>query len=139
MIFAATKKIEQAFLDNDWKCRIIEEEKVSVVTALFTLKAGNEVTVQIFSTDDDDDAAIRIHRLCHAEPGKHASLLSAVNQANGDFRFAKFVLNDNGDVSVQADLPLNVGNVGAAALEITMRLLNIIDNVYPAFMKAIWG
>ena len=63
------------------------------------------------------------------------------NELNRKYKYVKFSIDNDGDMTAQWDLPDNVPNeaVGATGVEILIRMFQIIDDVYPEVMKAIWS
>ena len=61
-----------------------------------------------------------------------------INRLNSQYRFAKFVLDDDLDVIVQYDLPLRGNNVGECALEMAVCFVKVIQQAYADLMRTIW-
>ncbi len=142
MIFKATRLIQQAMEKEDMHSRIEEGDKSSRVLAGFGVKNGPNVRVQFISTDDDNDVAIRLFGLVsEVADDKFASVTAACNTCNNKYRYVKFLIDDDRDVNVEYDLPVRTSNdsVGREAVEIFMRFMQIVDECYPEFMKALWS
>ncbi|MBQ8150885.1 MAG: YbjN domain-containing protein [Clostridia bacterium] len=137
MIHTATRAIQQTFDEKGVKYRIDERGEVSSVEAGFTIENGPNVIIRFISTDDDNDVAIRVLQLLKVTDAKRDSMLTAINQLNDKFRFLKFVMDDNGNVSVENDLCLCAENVGDICFEIFVRSLKIIKDAYPVLMRAL--
>ena len=60
---------------------------------------------------------------------------------NHKVRFAKFVLDNDGDINVEYDFPLKSSDdcVGEIAFEIFVRMMQILDEHYSIFMKAMYS
>ena len=138
MIYNATKLIDEAFKQAGIKYRVEDGEKTSRVVAGFTPKNGSAVRVNFISSDDDNDVAVRAIAIVSATDDKRDAMLRIVNECNAQFRYCKFVVDDDNDVNAEFDFPVRTQNVGPMAVEIFIRFMKIIEEVYPRFMKALW-
>ena len=136
-MFQATKAIQEAFAEANLKCRVEEAGGMSMVKAGVS---GKQTTYSIhfISSDDDNDVASRVMTFVKTPEEKRPQVLEAINECNRKFRFLKFVIDKDNDVNVEADIPLRVTNVGPVAVELTIRIMKILDEAYPIFMKCIW-
>ncbi len=98
------------------------------------------VKVTFFFSDDNEDVALRCFDLVKVPDDKVAACFIAVNQQNKKFRFGKFVL-DTGDNTIQMEMDavFRDHDVGEICYELMMRAVNLCDDAYPEFMKAIWS
>lgn len=131
MIFQASKDIEAAIKGQNWNCGVDERENSSAVIAGFNMKTGNQMQV-FFISAADNDAAVRVFQFFQTPAGKQSEALRVCNRLNRDFRFAKFVLEDDGWVGIQMDMPTEAKPIGQVCLELLMRLLNIAEEAYPS-------
>lgn len=139
MIYNATKLIEADFKKSGIKFMIDERQDTSIVVAGFTPKNGSALRVQFVSTDDDNDVSVRLYSLIHASDDKREAMLKVINECNQKYRYCKFVMDDDNDVNVEYDFLLRADNVGPMATEYFIRIMKIIEDVYPSFMKALWA
>ncbi len=67
--------------------------------------------------------------------------MKVINQCNQKFRYFKFVMNDDNDVSVEYDFPVEASDytLGQEVVEILMRMMHVLDECYPVLMRAIWS
>ncbi len=138
MIHPATYAIQQTFEEKNIKHRIKELDGSSIVEAGFPIDNGPNVIMRFISTDDDNDVAIRIFELISVTEDKRKSVTDAINQLNDRFRYLKFVMDEDGDISVEYDLCMHTNNVGPVCFEIFARAMSILDKAYPVLMRAIW-
>lgn len=73
------------------------------------------------------------------DESKYAKGLITCNAMNARFRWAKFYLDDDSDIAVESDAIVNEATVGPVCREMVLRLIGIIDDAYPEFMKARWN
>lgn len=141
MIHPATREVADACQTIGMAYEIEERGSDSLVIALLKLKYTN-VHMCFISSDDDNDVALRIFRfvsLPQSRAHARARLLEAVNCVNGQYRFVKFFLDSDNDVSVMLDYPVSTENVNRLTLECIIRTRNILDSAHSIFMKAIWS
>ncbi|MBE7002681.1 MAG: YbjN domain-containing protein [Ruminococcaceae bacterium] len=140
MLFRATTEIADVFEKEDLKFDISDMDDSSLVEARFNTKKAGSLRILFISHDDDSDVAIRAFKVVTGVPDeKRAALLEAVNSCNDQYRFAKFILDEDGDINMEYDLPVETNDVGEIALEIAIRFVQIADEAYPTMMKALWG
>jgi len=135
MIFAATKAIDAAIKAQNWTCDVDEQEKSSAVITGFNMKSGSSMQI-FFISSADNDVAIRVFQYISIPAGKLDVAVKTCNDINRQFRFTKFVANDNGFVGIEMDVAVETANIDKVAIELLMRLLNIADEAYPAFKQA---
>ncbi len=138
MIFAATKAIDAAIKAQNWTCDIDEQDKTSAVITGFNMKSGSSMQI-FFISAADNDVAIRVFQFISIPAGKMDAALRVCNDINRQFRFTKFVANDNGFVGIEMDVAVETANIDKVAIELLMRLLNIADEAYPTFKQAFDG
>lgn len=142
MIYKATKLIKEEMERQGLKYSIEEFEDGSTLWVRFTINNGPSLQVKFISLDDKNDVAIRLFRIVeNVEESKVDEMLKAVNECNCEYRYLKFILDDECDVNIEYDLALRAEDtsVGAEACEILVRIVKIVDEVYPKFMKIIWS
>ena len=139
-VFQATREIAAAFERHELKHSVNTVNGNSILDAGFSGKNISSFRMLFISSDNDNDVAVRVFNIVPSVPEeKKSAMLKAINHCNNQFRYVKFTMQDDSSVSAQYDLPLRSDNVGEAAVEIAVRLLKIIDDSYPEFMKALWS
>lgn len=138
MIYNATKVIDEAFKQAGIKYRVEEGKTTSRVVAGFTPKNGSAIRVNFISSDDDNDVSVRVIAIVSATDDKREAILNVANECNAAYRYCKFVVDDDNDVNAEFDFPVRTQNVGPVAVEIFIRFMKIIEEVYPKFMKTLW-
>ena len=139
MIFQATRTVQQAFLTSGIKCSSADLANFSYVEAGFT---GDNYTVKIrfISEDNDNDVKMLTDNIAKFPKNKFANAYKLMNELSRKYKYVKFCVDDDGDVTAQYDFPICLTNeaVGKVAVEIALRTAKIVDDAYPEIMKAIW-
>lgn len=139
-MFQATKAIYEAFKRSDGLKPFTDEtEKSSNVWLQFGVEGGGNYKIRFISHDDDNDVSVRVYSLLSIPEAKRAKLIGIVNDLNCEFRYAKFVLDKDGDVNVEYDYPVKCSNPAESAPEIVARMVRIIDKAYPRLMQGMWA
>ena len=139
--YKAINLITEFFDSKDVKYRVDKHNDLEIIEAGFAVDCGPTVIVRFISRDNDNDVSIRILRLVTNTPQeKRMRALMACNLLNQKVRFVKFCLDNDGDINVEYDLPINSSDdcVGEMAFEIFVRLMKILDSEYQIFMRALY-
>ena len=70
---------------------------------------------------------------------KEAKALIACNEMNSTYRWVKFYLDKDADIISECDAYLDEYTCGEECLNLVRRVVNITDDAYPTFAKAMWG
>ena len=87
---------------------------------------------------DGHNVSLRVFGLVIFPEAKWAGMLDAVNEVNGTYRWLKFFTKDD-RVNVQCDAIINDDTSGKICVELLVRTMKIVDDVYPRFMRVLWG
>lgn len=125
---------------NDWKYKDVQ-----------SLESGNELvccgvnckmtTVDYHFFFDKDGRAVtmRVFRLFAVPIDKKLQIMEVMNDANKNYRWAKFFIDNESWMSIQIDAIINSETAGAVCLELMIRTSQIIDATYSKFMHEIWA
>ncbi len=110
------------------------------------LDNGSVVSIAIVVTENGDtNDFIKIKYFDMVRLGEEAdptAFHEKLNEWNSEYRYVKFVVDDDRDVVVDIDLPLDL-HVGAFQVESFMSMvgvgLQVIEEVYPELMKLRWS
>ena len=70
---------------------------------------------------------------------KTVDVLFVCNELNCQYKWATFYIDGDNDVIVHDDAILDVESAASEALELLIRIFNIIDDAKPKIMKAIYA
>lgn len=80
--------------------------------------------------------AIRVFNLARFPEEKQADMLAFANECNSKYRFLKFVVDCNGNtLQAEYDLPQGNQNVVEAAIEIFVRIMDILNKIGADMMR----
>ncbi len=133
----AAKRFVDYLDDKGIKYDTDEIEENSVVKVGYNLE-NTTVKATIFFSDDNKHLAMRCFNIVQVPKDKLANILVACNKTNREYRWVKFVINDEMEVNAQTDAIIGENSSGDV-FELMYRILGIVDEVYPSFMKAIWA
>lgn len=99
----------------------------------------NDITIMvIFDKDGDGLVALRCWSFGKCPNGKRAAVLEACNQLNSEYRWVKFYVDSDTDVSCGLDAVIDIDTVGEECIQLVRRMVSIYDDAYPVLMKACW-
>lgn len=139
MIYNATREIEKEFQAADLNYTVEETEKLSFLQAGLASKRGIPAPMRFLSADDDNDVAIRVCPVVRVPEEKKLQMLELINDFHNRFRYIRFYLDSDNDLTVSYDLPVKAESIGESAVEIFARFSQILDTVYPEIMRTIWS
>ena len=142
MKYKATRIIDEAFSEEEIHHSIEQRGDIESVCAGFAVKKGPLVTIRFISRDDDNDVAVRVMSLLNDIPEKERiRVLKVINEINCEVRYAKFCLDDDGDVNVEIDVPVKCSDdcLGKVACELFYRTLQIVRDKYELIARALYA
>ena len=139
-MFRATQEIYRVLQQVDgFKVFTDDNEKSSDAWLQFSVKNGSTYRIRFISKDNDNDVSVRVFGLVRVETEEKPRILAALNELNVKYRFVKFCCDNDGDVNVEYDYPVNCISPAASAKEMVIRFTQIIDDAYPVLMRALWS
>jgi len=124
--------------ESGLKVFVDETEHGSDAWLQFTVKNGGPYRIRFISNDDDNDVAVRVYKLFSVEENQVEKILPVINRLNSQYRFVKFVCDEDRDVNIEYDYPQTSSHPEESAEEIVIRIVRIIDEAYPELMRALW-
>lgn len=138
-MFPATEELMQAFEDEKLVFHVQESEESSRLTAN-AIVDYTSFTAHFISSDDRNDVSVRVPHFVRFKEKDVPEMLRVANLMNERFRFCKFVVNPESEaITLEYDFPENTEQIGQAGVELFRRLMQIAEEAYPEFMKAIWN
>ena len=92
-----------------------------------------------FNEPTDCHPWLKCYALGHFDDDKYAAALMACNDANNQFRWVRFYVDDDHDVVAETDAIVSEDSVFDEIVELIARMIRIVDDACPAFMKVRWA
>lgn len=131
--------IEDEFKARGLKFTVKKHGPQEEVLAGFRIKKGPNVLMHWINTDDGSDMAVRVYAVMESIPAERIPrMLEACNLIHRDIRFARFIVDSDGDLNMEYDMPTELSDdcVGPVAYECMIRFSNILDRCYPLLCQA---
>lgn len=113
-----------------------------VIRVSFTGKNCPSIRISFIFGDDGRDVAIRSYSLAKVDENdhaKHAIACYACSLLNSQYRWIKFYLDEDNEITAADDAVIDPYTTGEECYELLMRTVDIIDKAYPIIMKTVWG
>ena len=102
-----------------------------VVKVTYTGDNLKTIPVYVFF-DEDGDPIVQFK--CWEGKG-----IFACNEMNKEYRWVKFSLDDDSDIVASIDAYISIESCGEECMALVRRVVNITDDAYPTFAKAMWS
>lgn len=127
----------KAYLDQEGI--IYKDGNEDVLSVTYSGEQLSEIRILIAFDTEDAKAEFSCFSIGKFDEEQFPKGLIACNSCNARYRWAKFYIDDENYVGVRADAILDEDSCGEECLELIIRLVNIVDEAYPVFMKARWA
>ena len=112
----------------------------NVVRVVYTGDNLRTIPVFVFfDADGDPLVSFKCWEIANFKDEKMAGGVIACNQLNKEYRWVKFYLDDDSDVVAQIDAYVDEETCGSECTNLVKRMVNIVDDGYPTFMRAMWA
>ncbi len=104
-------------------------------------KAENAESISVMFFFDDNERSINVKSfsIVKVPADKLLDIYVLLNGLNCEYRWVKFYVDDDNEVTVSGDAIIDLNSVGEECFEMMLRYIHIIDEVYPRLMKTIWS
>ncbi len=110
----------------------------NVVLVTYNCKNIRSVPVYVFF-DKEGDALVQLYCWDIANFGdKMAEGMIACNTVNSEYRWVKYYVNQKNEIVCTCDAYIDEATCGSECLSLVHRVVNITDEVYPSFMRALY-
>lgn len=97
--------------------------------------------VKFISSDDDMDVQMRLYNILNDTPeSKRNDFLDLCNQLTNEYGYFKFLVDSDGDVSMEYDFPIGISeaSVGPVAFEMVIRMMSTLRGAFPRMMAILY-
>lgn len=110
-----------------------------VVRVTYTGDNLKTIPVYVFFDEDGDPIVqFKCWEIANFK-GKEGQGIFTCNEMNKEYRWVKFSLDDDADIVASIDAYISVENCGEECMALVRRVVNITDDAYPNFAKAMWS
>ena len=110
----------------------------SILAGLNTKKVRNLYAEFLINTDSED-VGIYVFDIASVMEEHRADVLEMLNYINANYRYVRFFVGENDSVCAACDVPKTAQDVPATAVELFVRLSQMVDECYPYIMRSMWG
>ena len=115
------------------------ELKPGILSVSYTGKKLKSVEVLVGFNDNDNHVTYKCFSVGDFPKDLYEKALAVCNKANKKYRWVKFFIDDENTITVSGDLILDERTCGDDCEEMVHRVVGIVDDVYPEFMKTRWS
>lgn len=134
-----TLKMTAAFLDSKNVKYEINEDDNSINTGFCTDNKGG-MPIHIHFDEDGTTLCIHSYNYVSFPAGRINDMYKLCNRMNFEYRWVKFSVDESDNtITLSDDAVVQDDSVGEEVWELISRLVGLGDDVYPAFMKAVWS
>lgn len=116
-----------------------QEHNDQGVRVTFRGDKKSSITLVFFFDDEGEHVAIYGWSIASVPPEKRSIMLEICNKLNCEYRWIRFYIDKDNDVSADIDAIITSSTIGSVCIELMFRMLNIIDEAYPTIMTALWN
>lgn len=99
-------------------------------------------TMEIFLQFDESNTHVHLEGMnfIKVPENKYDNLYKILNECNDTYSHVKFVLDtEDGQINARDDDVIQLDSCGEECFELMIRMLRVVEDAYPKFMKAIWA
>ena len=132
----AAKMVSKFFESQDTKAQELEE-------GLLVIGWGfNGGQIRIFFKFDESDTHVHLEGMdfINVSEDKYDSMYKVINECNDKYNHIKFVLDtEHGQICARDDDIIQLDSCGPECFELMIRMVKVVEDAYPMFMKAMWA
>lgn len=132
----AAKMVSQFFETQDLKLNQLEEDLLKIG---WNFEGGS---IDIFFKFNEDDTRVHLEGInfIRVPEEKYDAMYKVLNECNDAYIHVKFVLDtENGQICARDDDIIQLDTCGPECNELMIRMVQIVQDAYPKFMKAMWA
>ena len=115
------------------------ESRNEAIRVGFNAKNKDSISVILFIDEDGGSINVKSFTVAKVPENKLMDMYVCLNDLNNQYRWVKFYIDSDNEVTVSGDAIIDAESAGKECLEIVIRYVDIIDDVYPNIMKVLWA
>ena len=116
-----------------------EGERNEAMRISFSGKNKDSIVVTFFFDASGDSINVKSFSVAKVPAEKLMDCYVVLNELNAEYRWVKFYIDSDNEITVSGDAIVEPGSAADECMEILVRYINIVDEVYPRIMKVIWA
>ncbi len=132
----AAKIVQQYFEAQDTKLNELSDDLLRIG---WGFEGGS---IDVFFKFDDTDTHVHLEGLnfIKVPENKFDSMYKVLNECNDQYKHVKFVLDtESGQINARDDDVIQLDSCGPECFELMIRMVKVVEDAYPKFMKAMWA
>ena len=114
-------------------------DRSEVIKVSFNGKNADTVRVFLFFDEEGKRVNLKSFSIAKIPSEKLMDMYVVLNELNNEYRWVKFYVDSDNEVTVSDDAIIDPDSVGAECFELIIRSVSIVDEVYPRLMKVLWA
>ncbi len=115
------------------------ESRNEAIRVSFGAKNKDSISLLLFIDKDGNSINVKSFSVAKVPENKLMDMYVCLNDLNNQYRWVKFYVDSDNEVTVSGDAIVDEASAGEECLEIVIRYIGIIDDVYPNIMKTLWA
>lgn len=115
------------------------ESRNEAIRVGFNAKNKDSISVILIFDEDGNSINVKSFSVAKVPEDKLLDIYVCLNELNNQYRWVKFYVDSDNEVTVSGDAILDEDSAGPECFEIVIRYIGIIDEVYPNIMKILWA
>ena len=116
-----------------------DENRNEAIRVSYNCNNVESVSVFLFFDANDRTVNAKSFSIAKVPTEKLADIYVILNDLNYAYRWVKLYVDEEKEVTVSGDAIISQKTAGEECLEMILNFINIIDELYPKIMKAIWA
>ena len=132
------KGLYMRYMDqNNIKYTDVDERVVKVVYSGDNLQSI--IVYVFFDPDGENLVTFRSWDIANFKESQVPAGIRVCNDLNKQYRWVKFFIADDGDITAQIDAVVDEMTCGEECAHLVRRVVSIVDQSYPDIMKTLWS
>lgn len=131
------KKVVLAYFES--KETRAAEVREDIIRVGWNFEGGS---IEIYFQFDESDSHVHLEgvNFIKVPENKYDAMYKVLNDVNDQYKHVKFVLDtENGQLNARDDAVIQLDTCGEECFELMIRMVQVVEDAYPTFMKAMWS
>ncbi len=115
------------------------EKRREIIKVGFKGENKDGIEVLFFFDPSEKAVGVKCFSIAKVPEAKLANMYALLNNLNGEYRWVKFYIDDENEVTASSDATITKATADEVCYDRLLRFLDIVDEVYPQIMKTLWS